>query len=715
MVPWPGHRHPLGATHGTAATNFALWAPSAERVDLCLFDDNDNETQYTLVNRTFGVWHGTLPGVLAGTRYGFRVHGPWDPASGHRFNPAKLLADPYARALDYDLVAHPAIFGHRRAAVDSPHDDPGVRDDRDSAPYVPKSVVVAEPFAWGADAPPGVPWDETVLYEVHVRGLTMRHPDVPERLRGTYAGLAHPAVIRHITGLGATSVELMPVQHYVSEPDLQHRGHVNYWGYNPLGFFAPHAAYSSSGSRGQQVAEFKSMVRALHEAGLEVILDVVYNHTAEQDASGPTLSFRGIAGDAYYHLDPDDPGRHCDYTGTGNTVRTEHPSTLRLVMDSLRYWVSEMHVDGFRFDLAPALARSGGAVDLSGPLMTAIHQDPVLRDVKLIAEPWDVGPGGYRAGEFPPPWAEWNDRYRDAVRDHWHGRAGGVHELADRLAGSSDLFAADDRRPFASINFVTSHDGFTMRDLVSYDHKHNHDNGEDNHDGTDDNRSWNHGAEGIEADADPAVRELRQRQIRNLVATLLLSTGVPMLTSGDEMGRTQRGNNNAYGADDPTSWVDWSLRTEQADLLTFVRRLLRLRAEHPVLRQRHFFEGTPIREGGLKDVAWFAPTGAEMTDDDWRDTGRRSLGMFLNGAAIRSRGAHGEPLIDDSFLVWLHSGADELDVTLPDSRWGRRYDVVLDSAGQRAHGERHDSGARVTLASRSTVLLRVMGAGPVAL
>ncbi|WP_246222660.1 glycogen debranching protein GlgX [Phytoactinopolyspora limicola] len=693
-VPWPGHWSPLGATYSDGATNVALWAPDAEQVEICFFDDADTETRVPLLNRTFDVWHGRFPGVHPGQRYGYRVHGPWDPAQGLRFNPAKLLVDPYARAIDGEFAE-----GGNNA-------DPAHRDDHDSAPYVPRSVVVDDVgFDWGDDHPPQVPWENTVIYELHVRGYTMRHPDVPEDLRGTYAGLAHPAVLDHLTGLGITSVELLPVHHFVSEPHLLRQGSANYWGYNTLGFFAPHAGYSSTGTSGEQVTEFKTMVKALHAAGLEVILDVVYNHTAEQGAGGPTLCFRGIDNRAYYRLDPDDPGRYSDYTGTGNTFNVSHPHSLRLVMDSLRYWVTEMHVDGFRFDLASALARSMHDVDMLSSFMTVIEQDPVLREVKLIAEPWDVGPGGYQVGEFPHLWTEWNDRFRNTVRDHWRGMAGGVHDLAFRLSGSSDLYADDGRRPYASINFVTAHDGFTLRDLVSYNNKHNDANGEENRDGTDDNRSWNHGAEGIEADADPDIARLRHRQLRNLMTTLLLSTGVPMITAGDEMGRTQHGNNNAYCLDNETTWVDWSLREEFTELSDLVRQLLALRAKHPVFRQRRFFEGRPIVSGGRKDVAWFSPSGHEMGEADWHDTHRRTIGMFLSGDGIRSRGHHGERIVDDSFLLWLHAGADDIQVTLPGRPWARRYDVTIDTA-EPAAAAQHPAGATVVLRGRSCLLLR---------
>ncbi|WP_165368065.1 glycogen debranching protein GlgX [Phytoactinopolyspora endophytica] len=707
-IPWPGRWSPLGATHHDGATNFALWAPDAEQVELCFFDDEDNETRIPLLNRTFDVWHGRFPGVRPGQRYGYRVHGPWAPDKGLRFNPTKLLMDPYARAIDGDYI---------HVDPESGPDDP---DERDSAPFVPRSVVVGDDdFDWGDDSPARIPWDNTVIYELHARGYTMRHPDVPEDLRGTYAGLAHPAVLEHLTGLGVTAVELLPVHEFISEPHLLDQGSANYWGYNTLGFFAPHADYSVGGAGGEQVIEFKAMVKAMHEAGLEVILDVVYNHTAEQGAGGPTLCFRGIDNWAYYRLDSHDPSNYLDYTGTGNTFNASHPHALRLVMDSLRYWVTEMHVDGFRFDLASALARSMHDVDMLSSFMTVIEQDPVLREVKLIAEPWDVGPGGYQVGEFPHLWTEWNDKFRGTVRDHWRGMAGGVHDLAFRLSGSSDLYADDGRRPFASINFITAHDGFTLRDLVSYNEKHNDANGEENRDGTDDNRSWNHGVEGVEGDSDagpvpPSVTRLRHRQLRNLMTTLLLSTGVPMMTAGDEMGRTQFGNNNAYCQDNETTWVDWSLRDEFTDLHGLVQRLLALRARHPVFRQRRFFEGRPIRPGGRKDIGWFAPSGEEMDEADWHDESRRTLGMFLSGDGIRSRGEHGERITDDSFLLWLHSGADDIDVVLPGSPWATRYDVVIDTTDD---GSGHDAstiranttypaGATVALPSRSCLLLR---------
>jgi isoamylase len=661
---WPGHWAPLGATPDSEATNVALWAPEADKVEVCLFGEGGEETRIPLGDRSFDVWHGRLPGVGPGQLYGFRVHGIWEPAKGRRFDPGKLLLDPYARAVTGDVVYDSAIFEHGR----------------DSGPFVPKAVVVGDDhFDWGPDTRPRVPWGDTVVYELHVRGFTRRHPDIPDELRGTYAGLAHPAAIQHLLDLGVTTVELMPVHHFVSEPQQIERGQTNYWGYNTLGFFAPHAGYAATGSLGQQVTEFKAMVRALHEAGLEVVLDVVYNHTAEQGPTGPTLSFRGIDNAAYYRLDASHPDRYDDYTGCGNTVNVAHPHVLRLVMDSLRYWVDEMHVDGFRFDLAAALARSMHDVDMLGSFMTVIEQDPVLREVKLIAEPWDVGPGGYQVGEFPHLWTEWNDKFRNTARDHWRGAAPGVRDLAFRLSGSSDLYADDGRRPYASINFVTAHDGFTLRDLVSYDRKHNEANGEENRDGTDDNRSWNHGVEGDTID--PEILHLRRRQLRNLLTTLLLSTGVPMLVAGDEMGRTQRGNNNAYCLDDETTWIDWALRDEYGDLLSLTQQLLRLRHEHPVFRQRRFFEGRPVVDNGRKDLAWLHPTGAEMTDETWHDESLRTLGMFLAGDGIRSRGGNGERLTGESYLLWLHAAHHDTEVTLPDGVWAERYELVIDTAG----------------------------------
>jgi isoamylase len=609
--------------------------------------------------------------VGPGQRYGFRCDGPFAPEWGARWNASKLLLDPYARAIDGELTLDEAIFGY------PPGRDDVVQDHRDSAPYVPRCVVVHDSFPWGDDRPPRTPWADTVIYETHVKGFTMGHPEVEPALRGTYAGLAHPAAIDHLKRLGVTAVELQPVHHFVSEPRLLARGMTNYWGYNSIGYFAPHAAYSSSGQRGEQVREFKAMVRALHHAGIEVILDVVYNHTAEGDELGPTLSFRGIDNGAYYKLSTRDARRYADYTGCGNTLNVRHPHVLQLIMDSLRYWVTEMHVDGFRFDLAAALARSFHDVDKLSAFFDLVQQDPVVSQVKLIAEPWDVGEGGYQVGEFPPLWTEWNGKYRDTVRDFWRGGEPGVSDLALRLSGSSDLYQEDGRRPYASINFVTAHDGFTLHDLVSYERKHNEANGEGNRDGTDDNRSWNCGVEG--PTSDPAVLLLRRRQQRNLMATLLLSAGVPMLVAGDEMDRTQGGNNNPYCQDNETSWVDWSRLPDAADLLDLTRRLIALRRAHPVFRRRAFFLGRQVHGTGAKDIGWFLPSGAEMTDADWRTSGR-TLGVFLNGDEIAGRGPRGERVVDDSFLVLLHAGGSPASFVLPGPPWAKEFAVLLDTA-----------------------------------
>ncbi|MFI6443001.1 glycogen debranching protein GlgX [Kitasatospora sp. NPDC050543] len=682
-TPWPGSWQPLGARFrtdpaGNRGTNFALWAAGAEAVDLCLFDEDGRESRHRLTEQNFQIWHGYLPGVLPGTRYGFRVHGRWDPWTGARWNPAKLLLDPYARAVDGRYLAHDAVCGSVRNWPEREVADT-VRDNRDSAPYVPKGVVVHDDDDWYDDHRPKTPWAETVLYELHVRGFTMRHPGVPPELRGTYAGLGHPAAIEHLTGLGITAVELLPVHQYADEDHLQTRRLTNYWGYNTIGYFAPHAGYSSSGSRGQQVGEFKRMVRALHAAGIEVILDVVYNHTAEGGELGPTLSMRGIDNAGYYRLPLNRRRGYADYTGCGNTLDTRQPQVVRLITDSLRYWVTEMGVDGFRFDLAAALARGSDGVEMHHPFLAAVSQDPVLSRVKLIAEPWDVGAGGYQVGGFPPLWAEWNDKYRDTVRDFWRGARPDVRELGYRLSGSSDLYQRGGRRPYASVNFITAHDGFTLRDLVSYQHKHNEANGEDNRDGTNDNRSANHGAEG--ESTDPAVRALRRQQLRNLLATLLLSTGVPMLTAGDELGRTQGGNNNAYCQDNEVSWLDWSLLEDPGwrSLRDLTARAIRLRREHPVLRQRAFFSGRATTPGGRPDLAWFTAQGREMTEADWFAP-TASLGMLLSGTAMSERDQHGGPLRDDSFLLLLNAAARPVLFTLPGRPHGELYETVLDTA-----------------------------------
>ena len=666
---WPGSPAPLGAHWDGTGTNVALWSAGASAVDLCLFDPDGTEHRQRLQETTHQVWHGRLPGVGPGQRYGYRVHGGYDPSSGARYNPAKLLLDPYARAVDGELTLDPALFGYATG-----HPDSATADPLDSAPFVPRGVVIHDSFPWAGDAPPRTPWSDTVIYEVHVKGATMRHPDVPPALRGTYAGLAHPAFVEHLVSLGVTAIELLPVHHFVSEPHLLRRGLTNYWGYNTLGYFAPHAAYSSAGTGGAQVTEFKAMVKAMHAAGIEVILDVVYNHTAEGNHLGPTLSFKGIDNPAYYRLVDDDQQYYMDYTGTGNTLNVRHPHSLQLIMDSLRYWVTEMHVDGFRFDLASALARSFHDVDRLSAFFDVIHQDPVVSQVKLIAEPWDVGEGGYQVGNFPPLWTEWNGKYRDTVRDVWSGQHVGVRDLAYRLTGSSDLYRSDGRRPFASVNFVTAHDGFTLRDLYSYETKRNEANGEDNRDGESHNRGWNCGVEG--PTDDPAVTELRAKQVRNVLATLLLSTGVPMLTAGDELGRTQEGNNNAYCQDSELSWLDWG--AIDADLWSFTSRLVALRRSSPALRQEAFFDGHEVPgSGGTRDLAWFAPGGGQLTTENWYDGDLQTIGMYLDGRGIRHRDERGRPVRDDSWMVWLHAGAEDLEVHLPGAPWADGYEFAV--------------------------------------
>ncbi len=702
MQIWPGTAYPLGATYDGAGTNFALFSEVAERVELCLFDDAGAEQRIALPERDGFVWHAYLPLVGPGRRYGYRVYGPYDPAAGLRCNPAKLLLDPYAKAIDGEIDWDESLFGYRFA-------DPSKRNDTDSAAHAPKSVVISPFFDWGDDRHPRTPYHETVIYEAHVRGLTMRHPSVPEELRGTYAGLAHPAVIEHLTRLGVTAIELMPVHQFVPEHALVQRGLTNYWGYNTIGFLAPHNAYAAYGQRGEQVQELKTMVKALHEAGIEVILDVVYNHTAEGNEKGPTLSFRGIDNAAYYRLVDDDPAYYMDYTGTGNSLNVRHPHALQLIMDSLRYWVLDCHVDGFRFDLASTLAREFYDVDRLSSFFDLVQQDPTVSQVKLIAEPWDVGEGGYQVGNFPPAWTEWNGKYRDTIRDFWRGDPGTVGEVASRLAGSSDLYEADGRRPFASINFVTAHDGFTLRDLVSYDDKHNEANGEDNRDGTDDNRSWNCGVEG--RTDDQCVLDLRARQVRNFLATLFLSQGVPMLLAGDEMGRSQAGNNNAYCQDSELSWVDWSLAETHEDLVAFTTELSRLRREHPVFRRRRFFQGRIVRGSDIADLVWLRPDGQAMTDDDWDASYARSLGVFLNGSGLPERDNRGERVVDESFLLFCNAGAEAVDFTVPDEEYGAAWSVELDSCGGADEVRTVKASAQLPVESRSVVLLRQLADG----
>ncbi|WP_103381285.1 glycogen debranching protein GlgX [Pseudonocardia dioxanivorans] len=697
MQLWPGSPHPLGATWDGGGTNFALFSEPADMIELCLFDEDGVETRVPLPERDGFVWHGYLPRVRPGTRYGYRVHGPYDPAAGLRCNPAKLLLDPYAMAVDGEITWDEAMFAYRFG-------DPDSRNDADSAPFAMRSVVADPYFDWQDDRPLRIPYHETVLYEAHVRGLTMTNPKVPRDVRGTYAGIAHPATVEHLRGLGVTALELMPVHQFVHDSTLADRGLRNYWGYNTIGFFAPHNGYAGFGTRGEQVQEFKSMVRTLHRAGIEVILDVVYNHTAEGNHLGPTLSFRGIDNLAYYRVVPGDPRHYYDTTGTGNSLNARHHESLRLIMDSLRYWVTEMHVDGFRFDLASSLAREFHEVDRLAAFFDLVNQDPVVSRVKLIAEPWDVGEGGYQVGGFPPLWTEWNGRYRDTVRDFWRGEPGMLPELASRFSGSSDLYEADGRRPHASINFVTAHDGFTLSDLVSYHEKRNEANGEDNRDGESHNRSWNCGAEGPTDDSD--VNVLRERQKRNLLTTLLLSQGVPMISHGDELGRTQGGNNNAYCQDSPLSWIDWEAAREHEVLTEFVAGLARLRAEHPVFRRRRFFQGRPIHGSDVADVAWLRPDATPMSDADWHS--RSSLAIFLNGHGIPDRDDVGRTIVDDSFLLLVNAAPQHTTFTLPDETYGRTWRIVVDTADPllaTARRRRPAPGARLRLQPWSTTVL----------
>jgi isoamylase len=698
LIVWPGTPFPLGATWDGAGTNFSLFSENAERVELCLFNADGHETRVDVVEHTVFNWHCYLPGVEPGQLYGYRVHGRYDPAAGRRFNPYKLLIDPYAKAIE-----GPVRWERANVLPYVPSLDPNADlelDDEDDAEAIPKCVVVDPTFDWEDDAPPSTPWHDTVIYEAHVKGFTRMHPQVREDLRGTYAGLASEAAIAYFRELGVTAVELLPIHHIADEQFLHDKGLTNYWGYSSIGYLAPHALYAATGTRGEQVLEFKGMVKALHRAGIEVILDVVYNHTAEGNHLGPVLSFKGVDNESYYRLMPDEPRFYQDFTGTGNSLNPVHPSVLRLIMDSLRYFVIDCHVDGFRFDLASALAREFYEVDRLSTFFDTIHQDPVISGVKLIAEPWDVGPGGYQVGNFPVLWAEWNGPYRDSMRDFWRG-SGNLGGFASRFTGSSDLYQADGRDPFASINFVTAHDGFTLRDLVSYNEKHNEANGEGGRDGTDDNRSWNHGVEGDTDDA--AINATRARQQRNFLATLVLSQGVPMLLGGDELGRTQHGNNNAWCQDSELSWFDW----ENADdaLLAFARDLIRLRREHPVFRRTTFLSGTETRGSGLPDVWWFRPDGRRMTQRDWQLEPGRTLGVFLNGDEIPSRTAHGEEIVDDSFLLLLNAHSEPVTFTLPTRRFGARWEVAL-ATGAGAPDGFVGARAEVVVQDRSLTLLR---------
>ncbi len=673
----PGRHAPLGATFDGAGVNFAVFSEHATGIDLCLFDDRGIETRVPLPRKTAHVFHGYVEGLAPGQKYGFRAHGPYEPDAGFRFNAHKLLVDPYARAVTGKIDYREPVFGY----VGAPHvgmagtvlkaDDREI-DVRDSARGVPKSLVVDDRFDWEGDAPPRVPWDDTILYEAHVRSLSMTHPGVPDGERGTYLGLGSPAIVDHLRKLGVTTVELLPVQEAMNEWSIASRGHENYWGYSTLGFFAPDQRFASR--VGEQVVEFKQMVKALHRAGIEVVLDVVYNHSCESDHLGPTVSLRGLDNTTYYRLKIENRAQYEDYTGCGNSLNMLHPQTLKLVMDSLRYWVTSMHVDGFRFDLASTLARETGSVDKLSAFFDIIHQDPILSTVKLIAEPWDLGEGGYQVGNFPVLWTEWNGRYRDTVRHFWRGEAWTVPDMGYRLTGSSDLYEDDGRHPHASINFVTAHDGFTLRDLVSYETKHNEANGEENRDGSNDNAAWNCGVEG--PTDDEAIAALRARQMRNFWLTLMISQGVPMITSGDELGKTQDGNNNAFVQDNPLSWLDWQLAPEAETLLAFARQMVALRRRHPVFRRNSFLKGERAGGSELKDIAWFHPEGREMNVVDWQTPSRATIGMLLSGDALDWQDDDGNDVIDDSFLVLLNGSREDVSFVLPPpDPWGRRWSL----------------------------------------
>ena len=696
---WPGQAYPLGARYDGVGTNFSLFSEAASRVELCLFDDRGREQRVELSEVDAFCWHGYLPNVGPGQRYGYRVHGPWNPDNGQRCNANKLLLDPYAKAIDGQLRWNEAVFDHR-------FDDESKRNDLNSAPYVPRSVVTSPYFDWDNDHHPKTPWHDTVIYETHVKGLTARHPDVPRELRGTYLGVSHPAVVEHLQQLGVTAVELLPVHQFISEHALVKRGLSNYWGYNSVGYFAPHSGYASPAQPGGVVQQFQTMVRQLHDAGIEVILDVVYNHTAEGNHLGPTLSLKGIDNHAYYRLVDGDPRHYMDYTGTGNSLNMRHPHVLQMIMDSLRYWVLHMHVDGFRFDLAATLARELHDVDRLSTFFEVIQQDPVISQVKLIAEPWDVGEGGYQVGNFPPQWSEWNGKYRDTVRDFWRGSPSTLADFGYRFTGSSDLYESGTRRPSASINFITAHDGFPLADLVSYNDKHNEENGEGNQDGTDDNRSWNCGEEG--ASDDPDVRACRARQQRNFLATLFLSQGVPMLLGGDELGRSQDGNNNAYCQDNEISWYDWE--HVDKDLKAFTAKVIDLRAEHPVFRRRRWFQGRKIHGADVTDIAWFTPAGEQMSEERWLQDHAKSLQVFLYGEGIPTLDERGNRIVDDSFLLLLNAHHERLTFTLPQAYWGGVWTEILDTT-KPVPGEAEQvlAGGTRVVDGRCLVLLRQDG------
>ena len=703
---WPGTAYPLGATYDGAGTNFSVFSEVADKVELCLIGRDGSEHRINLDEVDGYVWHAYLPTITPGQRYGFRVYGPWNPAVGHRCDPSKLLLDPYGKSFHGDFDFSQALYSYDLKAEDLASG--GTPPMVDSLGHTMTSVVINPFFHWGSDHAPRTPYHETIIYETHVRGMTLTHPGIPEELRGTYAGLAHPAVIDHLKSLNVTALELMPVHQFMHDHRLVDMGLRNYWGYNTFGFFAPHNQYAATRNAGGAVAEFKTMVRLLHEAGIEVILDVVYNHTAEGNHLGPTINFRGIDNAAYYRLLDTDLRYYKDFTGTGNSLYVRHPHTLQLIMDSLRYWVLDMHVDGFRFDLASTLAREFFDVDRLSAFFDLVQQDPVISQVKLIAEPWDVGEGGYQVGNFPGLWTEWNGKYRDTVRDYWRGEPATLGEFASRLTGSSDLYEATGRRPSASINFVTCHDGFTLNDLVSYNEKHNAANGEDNRDGESHNRSWNCGVEG--PTDDPEIVALRHRQMRNIIATMMLSQGTPMISHGDEIGRTQQGNNNAYCQDSELSWMDWSLLETNADLLEFTRMVTSFRRRHPVFRRRRFFDGEPIRTGDQnRDIAWLTPAGTEMTRDDWW-SGVRGVAVFLNGQAIVAPSLRGERVVDDSFLMCFNAQSESVDFVTPAGEYAQQWTAEFDTFDPRGSSNLLvTAGDKITVAPRSILVLRKTG------
>lgn len=703
MQSWPGKSYPLGSTLGEEGTNFALFSQVATAVELCLFDDQGEETRLPITEVDAFIWHIFVPGIKAGQRYGFRVSGPWDPAQGVVCNPAKLLLDPYAKAICGDIEWGQAVFGYTFG-------EPQTANAENSAPFTMMSVVADTGYDWSGESRPQHAYRDLVIYEAHVKGLTETHPDIPENIRGTYAAVAHPAITEHLKSINVNAIELLPVHQFINDDALIIRGLTNYWGYNTLGFLAPEHRYSASGACGEQITEFKDMVKGLHNAGIEVILDVVYNHTAEGSGLGPTLNLRGIDNPSYYRLDEKDKSVYVDYTGTGNSLNVRSPHTLQLIMDSLRYWVTEMHVDGFRFDLASTLARDFYDVDRLSSFFDLIQQDPVISQTKLIAEPWDLGPGGYQVGNFPPKWSEWNGKYRDTVRDFWRSEPATIGELASRLTGSSDLYQSSGRTPMASINFVTAHDGFTLRDLVSYNEKHNQANGEDNRDGTNDNRSWNCGVEGDTDDG--AINSLRARQQRNFWTTLLLSQGVPMISHGDELGRTQLGNNNTYAQDNELSWIDWAAADQ--DLLTFARAITGLRAKHPTFRRRGFFTGDMVRGANgreLPDIVWLEANGNVMEGDDWSNGNAKTLGMFLNGDGIRKPDERGERIVDDSFILYFNADGKEAEITIPDGAYGARWVAEINTGSgngvrSEAESEEVSAGDTLAMAAHSALVLR---------